>query len=200
MASRRILRPVPSGRRDLLRSHGITEDTPACPVRQTGPTAVPWHHGGYSGLSRPADGTYCGPMASWRIPLASRRSILIVDSSDETGVVLQTALGRRGVRTFLARRARQGLELAQTHHPDLIVLDLEVDRTGSDPADLSASFAELSRADHAPLVVLGTARRSAPLPCGEFVAKPYHYGPLLRRIEELLDSRLRESRPCRRCS
>ena len=41
--------------------------------------------------------------------------------------------------------------------------------------------------DLTPLVVLATARRQADrLPSGEFVAKPYHYGPLIRRIEELL--------------
>ena len=57
----------------------------------------------------------------------SRRSVLIVDSSDETRVVLQTALERRGVRTMAASRAEQGLAMAQRHHPDLIVLDLEID-------------------------------------------------------------------------
>jgi DNA-binding response OmpR family regulator len=113
---------------------------------------------------------------------------LIVDCSEETSEVLGTALGRRGVRILSARRARQGLELARTHHPDLIVLDLEVEEAALGEGELSAWFAGQSRADPAPLVILGTARRRDPLLQGEFVAKPYHYGPLVRRIEELLDS------------
>ncbi len=116
----------------------------------------------------------------------SRRSVLIVDASDETRVVLQTALERRGVRTMAASRAEQGLALAQRHHPDLIVLDLEIDSSGADA--VAAPFAEQSRTDQAALVMLGSVRRRAPHSPGEYVAKPYHYAPLIRRIEEILSA------------
>ena len=116
----------------------------------------------------------------------SRQSVLIVDSCSETREVLQTALERRGVRILSAQRAQRGLELARQHHPDLIVLDLEVDNSADE--ELSAPFAEQSRSDSAPLVLLGVARRGKQPSGGEFVAKPYHYGPLIRRIEELLCS------------
>ena len=116
--------------------------------------------------------------------LDSQRSVLIVDASEETHEVLRTALERHGVRILSANRAQRGLELAREHHPDLIVLDLEVERGGADR--LSAPFAEQSRSDSAPLVLLGSVRRGKPREAGEFVAKPYHYGPLIRRIEELL--------------
>lgn len=124
--------------------------------------------------------------------LDSRRSVLIVDHSEETREVLQTALERRGLRTFAASRAVAGLELARRHHPNLIVLDLELldlELDDSSPAELCAPFAEQSRMEHTPLVILGSVRRDrADLPDGEFVAKPYHYGPLIRKIEELLDT------------
>jgi CheY-like chemotaxis protein len=146
------------------------------------------------------------------MPLKSQPSVLIVDSSEETREVLQTALERRGVRILAARCTRQGLELARTHHPDLIVLDLEFEGAAAEPRDTSAPFAVQSRADRAPLIVLGSVRRPHRAPAGtmpawsawsadaEFVAKPYHYGPLIRRIEELLGSGSRGPRPCRRCS
>ena len=117
----------------------------------------------------------------------SRRSVLIVDASDETCVVLQTALERRGLRTMAASQTKQGLALAQQHHPDLIVLDLEIDPGG--PDDVADSFAQQSRTDHASLVLLGSVRRRQPPPQGEYVAKPYHYAPLIRRIEEILSAR-----------
>ncbi|MGA7701688.1 MAG: response regulator, partial [Thermoguttaceae bacterium] len=56
-----------------------------------------------------------------------QRSVLIVDRSEETREVLQTVLERRGVRILAAGRAEKGLELARRHHPDLVVLDLEMD-------------------------------------------------------------------------
>jgi CheY-like chemotaxis protein len=118
--------------------------------------------------------------------LDSRRSVLIVDASDETRDVLQTVLERRGLRTMAASQAKQGLALAQQHHPDLIVLDLEIDPYG--PDEVAAPFAEQSRTDHGSLVLLGSVRRRQPHSQGEYVAKPYHYGPLIRRIEEILSA------------
>jgi CheY-like chemotaxis protein len=118
--------------------------------------------------------------------LDSRRSVLIVDALDETRVVLQTALERRGVRTMAASQAKLGLAMAQQHHPDLIVLDLEIDPCGLD--EVAGSFAEQSRMDHGSLVLLGRVRREHPRPQGEYIAKPYHYAPLIRRIEEILSA------------
>jgi CheY-like chemotaxis protein len=106
------------------------------------------------------------------------RSVLIVDPSEESREVLQTALERRGLRTFSAGEARRGLDLARRHHPDLIVLDLELDDCGTD------QFGE----NNTPLVLLGSLRRGDPLTAGEFVPKPYHYAPLIRKIEELLEA------------
>jgi CheY-like chemotaxis protein len=123
--------------------------------------------------------------------LDDQQSVLIVDPSEETREVLRTALERRGVRTYSACRAKQGLELARNLHPDLIVLDVELDFDGQSGDSSSENpFADQSRVDHTPLVMLGTVRRSTNgLPEGEFVAKPYHYGPLIRKIEELLAAR-----------
>ncbi|MEN6452070.1 MAG: hypothetical protein ABFC96_16390 [Thermoguttaceae bacterium] len=143
--------------------------------------------------------------------MKGQRSVLIVDRSDESREVLQTVLERRGVHTLTAGRAEAGVELARQHHPELIVLDLEslddgvapLCRAGLVPdleeaSDISATD-ETRRLPSLPnatttepayeprLVLLGSVRGwNRRLPGGEFVAKPYHYGPLIRRIEELL--------------
>jgi DNA-binding response OmpR family regulator len=132
--------------------------------------------------------------------LNGQRSVLIVDQSEETREVLQTALERRGVQTLATGRARKGLELARQHQPDLVVLDLEVDDMPAQDFAISA-MGEGQEGQHEPrFVLLGSLRRQgSQVPGGEFVAKPYHYGLLLRRIEELLDN-APESESCRRCS
>jgi CheY-like chemotaxis protein len=151
------------------------------------------------------------------VALIGQRSVLIVDRSEETREVLQTVLERRGVRTLAAGRAEKGLELARRHHPDLVVLDLEMDDmpaedfcgaggtplqpdAGETPA-LRSDAGETAASQYQPqFVLLGSLRRQGNvLPGGEFVAKPYQYGPLIRKIEELLDN-IRESGPCRHCS
>ena len=119
--------------------------------------------------------------------MVPKRSVLVVDRSEETREVLRTALEGRGLRILAASRARRGLELARQHRPDLIVLDLEVESAG--PEALCRPFARQSREHQSFLVMLGTLRRGpSGLTGGELVAKPYHYGPLIRKIEELLDA------------
>jgi DNA-binding response OmpR family regulator len=120
--------------------------------------------------------------------MAQSHRVLIVDRSEETRGVLRAALERQGTQVWEADAADEGLELARQHHPDLIVLDLEVDTTPDDT--LPGQFAQQSREDASSLVVLGTARRRVGRLCrGEFVPKPYHYAPLIRKIEQLLASR-----------
>jgi CheY-like chemotaxis protein len=132
--------------------------------------------------------------------LNGQRSVLIVDRSEETREVLQTVLERRGVRTLAAGRAEKGLELARRHHPDLVVLDLEMDDMPAEQFSVCGTD-KVPAPQHQPqFVLLGSLRRQGnALPGSEFVAKPYQYGLLIRKIEELLDN-TRESGPCRHCS
>jgi DNA-binding response OmpR family regulator len=118
--------------------------------------------------------------------LHPRRTVLIVDSSDETREVLRTALARPATRVLEASRAQQGLELARQHHPDVIVLDLEIDAESTE--NLAADFNAQTQAHQASLVLLGSALRvRKAFPGGQFVNKPYHYAPLIRKIESLLE-------------
>lgn len=109
------------------------------------------------------------------------RSVLIVDDSEDSRDVLRTLLERRGVRIYEASEARQGLAIAAEHHPEVIVLDLEAD--AADQPDVRDGYA----AGSARMVMLGNARR-CPVANGQYVAKPYHYGPLIRTIETLLQA------------
>jgi DNA-binding response OmpR family regulator len=108
---------------------------------------------------------------------------LIVDRSEATREVLTTALERRGFRVLSAGRAWQGAELARFHQPDVVVLDL--DSLGRTAEAAYARAAPELVDDPARSILLGT-RRPADRALGRrFVRKPYHYGPLIRRIEEV---------------
>jgi len=110
--------------------------------------------------------------------------VLIVDDHEDAREVLRAALARRGVTILEAAQADDGLTLARRHRPDVIVLDME---TQCDAPARHGEFADQVRADSARLILLGRAPRcAAPVPADQFVAKPYHYAPLVRKIEELL--------------
>jgi DNA-binding response OmpR family regulator len=118
------------------------------------------------------------------LALRSDYCVLVVDRSEETREVLAACLQRRGIHTCSADGCEEAMELAGIHAPDLVILDLDL----LDTASAAARQALAGIVDSLPVIGLGSVRqRRKPLPGGEFVLKPYHYGPLIRKIEELLE-------------
>ncbi len=115
------------------------------------------------------------------------RSVLIVDDCEDAREVLGTALRRRGVVTIEAARGRQALELALQLQPDLVVLDMEADSTDADSIDGESDDDFASH--NGPVIVLGTARQGSTTGSHtRFIRKPYHYAPLIRTIEQMLEN------------
>lgn len=114
-----------------------------------------------------------------------RRRVLIVDQSEESRDVLRTVLERRGVEILEAPEARQGLSLLRQLRPEVVVLDME-----AESADDLTVFAAMDRElalQHGEMVVLGNLRRGQASESSHLVPKPYHYGPLIRKIEQLVE-------------
>jgi len=122
--------------------------------------------------------------------LSSRGRVLIVDRSSDNREVLRTMLQRHGVETFEAGRGDEGLHVAQQCHPNVMVIDLETVEFAS--PSVRDEFDAQAKTENTSIVLLGTVQaRSLAMQSTEVVAKPYHYGPLIRKIEELLaDDRL----------
>ena len=117
-------------------------------------------------------------------PDATPLKVLIVDRSADTQAVLSAALDQRGVSTLPASDAAEGLRHVNQGPPDCIVVDLE---SLSDNDDQALDFASAASRFSERLIVLGSLRRrSDPFAGGSFLPKPYHYGPLIRTIESLL--------------
>jgi len=111
--------------------------------------------------------------------------VLIVDASRESREVLRLLLERRGAQTLEAERPEDAIQLARDMRPDLIVFDAESDKSGSgQPTD---ELRDAAIGSHTPIVILGKVRqlRNA-IAAEQIVAKPYHYGPLIRKINSLL--------------
>jgi CheY-like chemotaxis protein len=112
-------------------------------------------------------------------------SVLIVDASLESRVVLRVMLEHRGAKTIEADRPEDAIPLAARLRPNLIILDAESDQspTGAPTHGLR----EVAFRNDTPIVILGKVRQlGGPIPPDQIVAKPYHYGPLIRKINDLL--------------
>lgn len=116
---------------------------------------------------------------------SGQKCVLIVDQSEDSRAVFRAALERRGLSMIEAPGARQGLDLLRQQRPEVVVLDLE--STAADDPDLRAAYASELDRHGAELVILGNMRRSERAPDQHVVRKPYHYGPLIRKIEQLID-------------
>ncbi len=111
--------------------------------------------------------------------------VLIVDQSAESRDVLRTLLERSGTTTIEARRPEQAVQLAHLHRPDVIVFDAESDR--SDEGSAGDALEAVATQSATPIVILGKISPSEGQIQGrQFISKPYHYGPLIRKIENLL--------------
>jgi DNA-binding NtrC family response regulator len=105
------------------------------------------------------------------MPKKSQLKVLVVDSLDETREVLCEALEWRGYQPLAARSVDEGLKLAEEHHPECVVVDV-----GTRDGEL-----------------MHAAQLAAVVNCGDtsvdravMVRKPYHYAPLVHKIESLL--------------
>jgi len=118
-----------------------------------------------------------------RVKLSPR--VLIVDASRESREVLRMLLELRGATAIEAVDPAQALQLTHTARPDLILLDADSDLTST--GEPTNDLREAASRNHTPIVILGKLRQlHGELETGQIVTKPYHYGPLIRKIDRLL--------------
>jgi CheY-like chemotaxis protein len=110
--------------------------------------------------------------------------VLIIDRSAESREVLRTLLERRGVSAVEASHPEQAFTLTLDEQPDLIVVDADSDSSAT--GECVENLCERAGLTDTPIVILGTLRGSGGQSAAEIIAKPYHYGALIRKIDDLL--------------
>ena len=112
------------------------------------------------------------------------KRVLIIDRSADSRDVFRTVLERHGLAILEATEFRAGLDAIRQFHPQVVVLDLE--STAAQPAATRRALrSELANCDSR-CVLLGTWADGGTAE-NHLVRKPYRYGPLVRKIEQLAD-------------
>jgi two-component system, cell cycle response regulator DivK len=123
-------------------------------------------------------------------PGAIVKRILMMEDNEMNRDVLSRRLVRAGYEVLLADTGPEGLRLARTHTPDLILMDLglpEVDgwecarRLKADPATRAIPIIALTA--HA---MVGERQRAIQAGCDDFDTKPIDMGSLLEKMSRLL--------------
>ena len=124
------------------------------------------------------------------------RRILVVEDNELNRDMLSRRLGRKGFDVMLAADGREGVELARTAAPDLILMDMRLpDLDGWHVTQLLKEDAATSRIPVIALTAHAADRdRATALQagCDEFETKPVELERLLKKIEALLARRSAE--------
>ena len=123
-------------------------------------------------------------------PNAAR--VLVIDDESQIRRFLDIALRAEGYRVLQAGTAEEGLALAATQTPDLVILDLGLpDREGHDV------LAELRQWSAVPVLVLSVRNseaekvRALDNGANDYVAKPFGVQEIMARLRALLRDRIR---------
>ena len=145
-------------------------------------------HGGYIWVESIKD---AGTAVHFTLPLVERRiTVLIAEDEDGVREIEHRILSNNGIATLLCSNGRQAVEMAETHHPDLILLDLKMpDMQGQ---DVLHALKSNPATQHIPVVVVSarsswqTIEESYMLGAVDFLTKPFEYQELLSRVRRAL--------------
>lgn len=118
------------------------------------------------------------------------KQILIVEDNDMNRDVLSRRLARRGYHVLIATNGVQGLRLARTHQPDLILMDLGMPEV--DGWECTRRLKADATTRHIPIIALtahamvGDRQKALSAGCDEFDTKPIDFPALLTKMDDLL--------------
>jgi two-component system cell cycle response regulator DivK len=121
--------------------------------------------------------------------------ILMVEDNEMNRDALSRRLERRGYEVVLAVDGKQGLTLAQSAQPDLILMDLSLPEI--DGWEATRYLKAASATAQIPLIVLsshamaGDREKALAAGCDDFDTKPVDFQRLLVKIETLLQEGMR---------
>ena len=116
--------------------------------------------------------------------------ILLVEDNEMNRDMLSRRLGRRGFEMLLAEDGRQGVDLATSELPDLILLDLSLPVLDGWSAARELKSQDSTRA--IPIIALtahamaGDRQKALDAGCDEYDTKPVELKRLLAKIEAFL--------------
>jgi CheY-like chemotaxis protein len=125
-------------------------------------------------------GSSCTALA--RTSLQHRPLVLIVEDHEDTRALLRVILEKWGIRVIEAKDGEAGIQAANDHHPDLILMDWSLPLL--DGLAVTRRLREDTESVHIPVVFLSahaapssqkTAREAG---CSEYLVKPLDFDQL----------------------
>jgi DNA-binding response OmpR family regulator len=117
-------------------------------------------------------------------------TILVIDDEADLRLVLQINLQAEGYRVLQCANGFEGLELARTEIPDLVLLDLML--PGIDGLDICRELKASPVTKHIPIIMVTAKGKESDIVLGlglgadDYIAKPFGVGEIIARIKAAL--------------
>ncbi|MDQ1557825.1 MAG: two-component system, cell cycle response regulator DivK [Pyrinomonadaceae bacterium] len=119
------------------------------------------------------------------------KKILLVEDNEMNRDMLSRRLARKGYEVSIAVDGQQGVEMAQTAAPDLILMDMSLPVLDGWEATRRLKDSDATR--HIPVIALtahamsGDRERALEAGCDDYDTKPIELTRLLEKIEAMLN-------------
>ncbi|HEY9402433.1 MAG TPA: response regulator [Pyrinomonadaceae bacterium] len=119
------------------------------------------------------------------------KKILLVEDNEMNRDMLSRRLARKGYEVSIAVDGRQGVEMAQSAAPDLILMDMSLPVLDGWEATRQLKNTDVTR--HIPVIALtahamsGDRERALEAGCDDYDTKPIELPRLLEKIETMLN-------------
>jgi CheY-like chemotaxis protein len=114
--------------------------------------------------------------------------ILYVEDNEDNIYMLKNRLGRKGFNVLIAMDGAQGVAMAASEQPELILMDLSLPVLDGWEATRQIKAAEKTR--HIPIIALsahamtGDREKALAAGCDDFDTKPVEFDRLIEKIEK----------------
>jgi two-component system phosphate regulon response regulator PhoB len=118
------------------------------------------------------------------------KTVLVIDDHQDLAELVERTLIQEGFDVIIALDGKSGLEIAQQHHPDLIVLDLTM--PGLDGLEVCQRLRSNPRTRRVPIIVLSARATEADRVLGlergadDYLIKPFGPRELVARVNAVL--------------
>lgn len=122
--------------------------------------------------------------------MSKNKTVLIIDDSNTSLVLLEWALKDEGYRTFVALNIDEALKIIAKEKPDLILLDLFM------PNISGYDFLKMKHKmdiTEVPVIIISaydsqeSVKQTRDLGASEFIAKPFNIQQIIRTVKKYLD-------------
>ena len=119
-----------------------------------------------------------------------KKRILVVEDQDDNRQIIRDLLSAKGYELVEATTGEEGLKLAATGKPDLILMDIQL--PGMDGYEVTRRIKAKPELKHIPIIVVtsyalsGDDKKAFDAGCNGYVTKPFSPRVLLAKIREFL--------------